>query len=401
MHPALAWRRAGLMEVTGRAEGAGLVCPTALATAADGALAALAALAPEARLPRSGAALLGERARLLGLRRNGRVSPNGACRLIDAADGRLALSLARPDDWGLLPAWLETEASDWDAVAAVVARRSVAELVARGIELGLPIAEDRLPSSGTLHWFHASASTPVRHGGPPLVVDLAPLWAGPLAASLLGMAGATVVKVESLGRPDGARGGHAGFFDLLNGGKHSVALDLASPEGRAALRRLVTRADIVIEGSRPRALRQLGAVAEEMVAGGTLWISITGHGRADEAGDRVGFGDDAAVAAGLSALMAEAWGEPLFAGDAIADPLTGLHAALAALAMWRKGEARLVSLSLAGTVAHAIGAGVATRTLTDWQTLAERDDAPLYPLRPAAMPARPLGADTAEVLTSC
>ena len=66
---------------------------------------------------------------------------------------------------------------------------------------------------------------------PGLVVDLSSLWAGPLCAQLLGQAGARVVKVESTTRPDGARQGPAGFYDLLHAGQRSVALDLTSPPG--------------------------------------------------------------------------------------------------------------------------------------------------------------------------
>ena len=58
------------------------------------------------------------------------------------------------------------------------------------------------------------------------MVELGSLWAAPLCGSLLAAAGADVVKVESIGRPDGARRGPPAFFDLLNGGKRSVALDL-------------------------------------------------------------------------------------------------------------------------------------------------------------------------------
>jgi hypothetical protein len=98
------------------------------------------------------------------------------------------------------------------------------------------------------------------------VLDLSSLWAGPLCAHLLGLAGARVVKLESASRPDGARAGSAAFFDLLNAGKASVALDLSSRAGRDSLRRLIASSDIVIESARPRALRQLGIEAEALVA---------------------------------------------------------------------------------------------------------------------------------------
>jgi crotonobetainyl-CoA:carnitine CoA-transferase CaiB-like acyl-CoA transferase len=186
----------------------------------------------------------------------------------------------------------------------------------------------------------------------------------------------------------------------MNGGKESVALDLDHADGRAALARLIDAADIVIEGSRPRALRQLGIDRAAVVARGAVWLAISGHGR--EAPERTGFGDDAGVAAGLSWLMEQGWGEPLFTADAISDPLTGLYAALAGWAAWRAGTPRLVDLSLRRIVSHAIGAGVAGgEQLGQWQALAENDDQPLYPLRLVPARARILGADSETVLARC
>ena len=134
-----------------------------------------------------------------------------------------------------------------------------------------------------------------------VVVDLSALWAGPLCGDLLARAGATVVKVESTQRPDGARRGPREFFDLLNGHKRSVALDLQSHDGVRVLHDLVRRADVVIEASRPRALAQLGVDGPDLVrAGGPrVWVSITGYGRSGDAANRVAFGDDAAAAGGL------------------------------------------------------------------------------------------------------
>src|SRR5438445_440620 len=60
------------------------------------------------------------------------------------------------------------------------------------------------------------------------VVDLSAMWAGPLCASVLGMAGADVIKVEDPRRPDGARFGPPEFFDLLHAGHRSVVLALES-----------------------------------------------------------------------------------------------------------------------------------------------------------------------------
>lgn len=400
-HPALAWRRAGLMTLTGRPDGPGLVCPAALTSAADGALIALRGLVDDpAALPANGAVLLGERARMMGLSRQGAISPNGSCRLLECADGWIALNMPRPDDWAMLPALLEDEvAEDWAGLAAAARDRPAATMVERGILLGLAVALDEAPAaSGSI--LTLPARTVATRAGVPLVIELASLWAGPLAGSLLAMAGARVVKIESILRPDGARSGHAGFFDLINAGKESVALDFDSADGLAALAKLIAAADIVIEGSRPRALCQFGINREAEIAGGAIFLAISGHGA--QAPDRTGFGDDAGVAAGLSWLMEDAWGEPLFAGDAISDPLTGLYAALAGWTAWRAGEGRLIDLSLRAVLAHAIGAGVAgAGQLQHWQALAEADDQPLYPLRPVPSVARALGADTEAVFAQC
>jgi len=399
--PAELWARSGAMALTGFAEGPPLSAPGPLAACAEGALLALRALAPEAPLPADGAALLGEHAACLGYRRRGRISAGGSCRLLRTADGWLAVNLARRDDVAAVPAWLECEAGDdvWGVVEREVAWRKTAELLERGWLLSLPLAAalpppERAPdwlTSGTAQLGEALPAAPARA---PLVVDLTSLWAGPLCTSLLACAGARVVKVESTGRPDGARGGSAHFFDLLNGDKASVALDFRSEAGRAALRALVDRADLVVEGTRPRALAQLGVDAEAFVAGrpGRTWVSITGYGRRDPAPGRVAFGDDAAVVAGLAVATALHHGEdaPLFCADAIADPLSGLHAAVAAWAAWTTGGGWLLDIALRDVAGHALAAGPAGPATSE----------PAAPprARPAARSARPLGADTQAVL---
>jgi len=189
------------------------------------------------------------------------------------------------------------------------------------------------------------------------------------------------VKVESVRRPDGARRGSIAFFDLLNGAKRALSLDLDRPAGRRRLHDLLATADVVIEGSRPRALRQLDVDADALLrAGPAAWVSITAHGRSTAAEHRVGFGDDAAVAGGLVA-----WedGRPRFVADAIADPLTGLVAAAAALEALAAGGAWLLDVSLAGVAAHHSGPTLALDPATP---IAE----PRAPRRPPGPPPAPV-----------
>jgi len=221
------------------------------------------------------------------------------------------------------------------------------------------------------------------------VVDLSSLWAGPLCSHLLGLGGARVVKVESTRRPDGGRRDETGFFDLLNHGKASVALDLPSTYGLARLRALLAAGDVVIEGSRPRALRGWGIEPETYLVmddGPRVWVSITGYGRTGPAADRVGFGDDAAAAGGLVVRDDDG---PCFLADAVADPLTGIAATRAVGEALAEGGTWLLDAALAGVAASVARPGAAV-PLTE----------PIPPprARPIPGPARPLGTDTDTVL---
>lgn len=413
-HPALTAAACGLMAMTGAAGNQPLLCPVPLASCADGALAALASLAPARAFEGlRGSQLLCERAAIFGHRRAGLLSAGGSCRLLEAADGWIALNLARGDDWELLPAWLEAEvAPAWDALAHPIALRSKAELVERGRLLGLAVCAE--PDAVSAHAQAAlvpaaTAARPARaRGDRPLVVDLSSLWAGPLCTHLLQRCGAEVIKVESLGRPDGARHGPPEFFDLLNAGKRSVALDFATTQGRARLRVLIAQADIVIEASRPRALRQLGIDAAALLRERPqlIWVGISGHGRGEPQEQWIAYGDDAGVAGGLTRVMYEAHGRRSFVGDAIADPLTGLHAALAAWAAWRSGTGGLLDLSLTAVVRRCLAFDAASgrdawrERAREWQALLQaagrRAAAPQA--RTPAGRAAALGADTVAVL---
>ena len=181
----------------------------------------------------------------------------------------------------------------------------------------------------------------------PMVVDLSSMWAGPLCSWYLMRCGAKVVKIESINRPDGTRKGSAVFHRRLNGGKDVVSLDFNNSEDIDQLRSLIRRADIVIEGSRPRALEQLGVDAMEEVARGAIWCSVTGYGRASEP-HRVGFGDDAAAGANL---LADVDGSLWFIGDAIADPITGASAAALTMGHWFAHSSVLLDVGLSPTAA--------------------------------------------------
>lgn len=276
-------------------------------------------------------------------------SANQSCRLIRAADGWIVVNLARDTDVELLPAWLgcNVEGDVWQAVAKAAARRKVAELRAGATLLGLPMAvvgeaRARVPT--------LTRKSAGGRGNDLLVVDLSSLWAGPLCAAIFAAAGAEVVKIESLQRRDTSASSAPALDARLNGAKRRIVLDFASPDGRAILADCLRRADVVVTSARRRAFAPLGIEPERVFAGnpGLVWIAISGHGFMS---DRVAFGDDAAAAGGLMRFTRS--GAPRFAGDAVADPLTGLAAAAAGLEVLALGGGYLVDAAMAGVAAAA------------------------------------------------
>lgn len=393
-HARAAWAASGVVPLTGRPDGPPLVPP------GRGALVARE-LAESLPVPVDGPRLLAERAACTGHRRGGTVSPGGACRMLRTADGWAAVSCARPDDPALLGAMIGAEhrgPDPWPAVAAWLREHSGDELAERAALLGLAAG----PVGRTRRRPNVPAPLSPRPVEGLLVVDFSALWAGPLCAHLLGLAGARVVKVETPTRPDGARRGNPEFYRLLHAGHRSVVLDPGTGPGRDAMAALVDAADIVIEASRPRALARFGLDADAAVAAGTAWVSITAYGRD---ADRVGFGDDVAAACGL--VRHEPDGTPLFCGDAIADPLTGLTAAALAATAPPDGGGVLWDVAMSDVVAGTLGAnapapgGEAVRDGDGWAVEIETGDrVPVAgPVRREAAGTAPeSGLDTAEVL---
>ncbi|MBV8951420.1 MAG: CoA transferase [Actinobacteria bacterium] len=365
------WAASGGMALTGEPNGPGRPVPGPVTTGLRGAAQAVAVLSEHIgrRVDLDGPALVGERAAIAGLSRHGSVSPGGSCRLLPARDGWLACNLARPDDFAMLPALTRRDVGGdpWGVLAAWARNVSATEIVERAALLGLPFARVATPQEAALEdgvvrgdggsidpWIVTPGPLRARDGRP-FVVDLSALWAGPLCASIVAEAGADVVKVESPTRPDGARRGPRAFFDLMNAGKRSVCIDLRSD----ALRVLLARADVVVESARPRVMEHLGIEPAALVRdAGVVWVSITGYGRTGPRRDRAAFGDDAAAAGGACAVIGDDGGPPLICADAFADPVSGLHAALAALACLAGGRGALVDVALRrGGTSLLTGAG--------------------------------------------
>ena len=331
------------------------------------------------------ATMLVGRAAILGLTRGGRVSAGGATRLLATADGWCAIALPRPDDIAALPALLETDTvpdDPWTVLSDWAATCSTEAVVARGQLLDIAVAGlGEVSAEPPVVRRCGNAAGPGRVDGL-LVADLSSLWAGPLCAQLLARAGAVVVKVESPGRPDGTRSGEHAFFDWMNFGKLSYTVDF--DDDADALRRLLAAADIVIEGSRPAALRRRRLSADDVPGrAGRIWLRIRGYRGQPY---RSAFGDDAAVAGGLVGAGTQG---PVFCSDAIADPLSGLEAARAVGQSLRRGGGEVIDVSMA-----QVAAGYAALPRTS-----STSKAPVAPPKlPSPSPsASPLGADNTAV----
>jgi len=432
----LEWAASGAMALTGMPQGAPVASPApALALLAE--VTAEFARATEASgtaVHADPAELVAGRAALAGLTRGGRVSAGGSSLLLRAADGWCAVTVSRPDDIAAVPAiagllgvpgaglsGTETRAQARTALAALALQVTAADLAAAAQLLGVPAAAlpagARPPAAGAAAPGGAVSWPPWRTGriaapadgarlAGAVVADLSSMWAGPVCARLLGLAGAKVIKVESPTRPDGARSGNREFFDWLHAGHRSVAVDFGTRAGQEILAELLEVADIVIEASRPRALAAAG-LAPDMIwhRPGQVWLSITGYGRALP--DRVAFGDDAAVAGGLVGWTADG---PVFCADAIADPLAGACGALAVALSRSAGGGELIDLSMRDVAAafaaaaldhgpHRVlpgGSVTCPRSRREQEVLPPRQPAPPGG---AASSAPGLGADTSAVLT--
>ncbi|MFI1705024.1 CaiB/BaiF CoA transferase family protein [Streptomyces griseoruber] len=199
------------------------------------------------------------------------------------------------------------------------------------------------------------------------IADFSRVLAGPYATMLLADLGAEVVKVERpmagdetrSWRPPVDAAGTSTYFLAANRNKRSVTLDLATDEGRDRARTLITDSDVVVENFRPGTMRKLGLGAEDLLAEHPrlVYCAITGFGP-DAGADLPGYDLLVQAVGGLMSVTGEPGGEPVKAGVALVDVITGLHASLGILAALRHrdrtGEGQLVEVSLLGSLLSAL-----------------------------------------------
>lgn len=183
------------------------------------------------------------------------------------------------------------------------------------------------------------------------VLDLSRVLAGPWATQTLADLGAEVIKIERPGEGDDTRHwgppftttndgakGDAAYFMCANRGKKSVELDIASPDGAEAVRRLAATCDVVVENFKTGGLKKYGLdyAGLSAVNPRLVYCSITGFGQDGPDAHRAGYDYMIQAMGGLMSITGQPDGapgaEPMKVGVAVVDLFTGLYASNAILA---------------------------------------------------------------------
>lgn len=200
-----------------------------------------------------------------------------------------------------------------------------------------------------------------------VVLDVATLFAGPVAATLLGDFGAQVIKVEHPDRPDSARShgqskdGHGLWWKVLGRNKRTITTNLSTPAGREVFLRLVERADVVIENFRPGTLERWGLGYEDLsrVNPRIVLTRVTGFGQLGPRASEPAFGTIAEAMSGFAHSTGQPDGPPTLPPLALADNIAGMAAAIATLtalhARQRTGRGQMVDLAIIEPILSVLG----------------------------------------------
>ncbi len=190
------------------------------------------------------------------------------------------------------------------------------------------------------------------------VIDLTRVLAGPYATMVLGDLGAEIIKVERPGSGDDARGfgpfvgDRSAYFESLNRGKRSVALDLADPDDRTRFEGLLERADVLVENFRPGAMERMGYGWEELHGQWPrlVYAAVSGFGHTGPYSERPAYDIVVQAMGGLMSLTGQPGGPPTRVGASVGDITAGLFAVAGILAALhertRTGKGRKVDVAM-------------------------------------------------------
>ena len=169
-----------------------------------------------------------------------------------------------------------------------------------------------------------------------LVVEMGQLIAGPFCGQLLGDMGAKVVKIEPPGKGDPMREWGQGlpvWWEVIARNKKSVSINLREAEGQDLARRLIARADILIENFRPGTLEKWGMSPERLHEDnpGLIVVRMSGYGQTGPYAGRAGYGGIGEAMGGWRRLVGDPDRPPSRMGVSIGDSLAATYGCLGAL----------------------------------------------------------------------
>jgi len=202
------------------------------------------------------------------------------------------------------------------------------------------------------------------------VIEFSHMVMGPAAGLMLADMGAEVIKVEPVGgdKTRRLRGAGAGYFPMYNRNKKSLAINLKSPEGKAAVLKLIKTADVFIENFRPGALDKLGFGYEEIKALNPKLIYCSEKGFLDGPYAHRTALDEVTQMMGGLAYMTGPPGRPLRAGSSVIDVTGGMFGAMGILAALNErhttGKGKRVTSALFETTVFLVGQHMAQKAVT-------------------------------------
>lgn len=211
-----------------------------------------------------------------------------------------------------------------------------------------------------------------------LVIDFTHVLAGPACAYYLGLLGADVVKVESLGKGDairhrggtdkaGAKAGMSTSYLTQGAGKKSLALDLETKAGMALFHQLLARADVLVENHVPETMRRLGLDEKTLAERHPQLIhcAMTGYGRGGPQENTAAYDVNIQAACGLMDATGTAESGPLRTGAPVLDYATAMAASFAvSAALFERantGKGSFIDVSMLET-----GLSLMSSTVTDY-----------------------------------
>ena len=222
------------------------------------------------------------------------------------------------------------------------------------------------------------------------ILDFTWLLAGPYATRILADFGAEVIKVQSQKTATGTECNATGYFNAWNRNKLAITLNMAHPEAKDIIHRLVEASDVVMENFAPRVMSNWGLSYEKLVEvkPDIIMLSMSGMGQTGPWRDFVALGPTIQALSSITYLTSAPGSPPSGLGHSYADPVAGLFAALAVLAALgyrsKTGRGLYIDISEYEAMCSLLGPAILDYTVNHSAATPQGND-------PGYIPAAPYG----------